>query len=367
MFDINHLEVMKIGNYEAKQVRFGLTNLNLESFNEGLKIDLELEDHSLIESNIAAVVKGDSHDKMIKFLKIFHSIGVTSEITLKIEKDAELEQMKEVTDNLCYLLSLARGTKIQWIYYNIHNEVGECFSRSHFANITKEYYDSPLIPDRDLRSFIEITYPNYLKKKYLYKLRLGLIDAYLEAIAGGSYLEIRGMRLSVIIEMIKDVIMMLPEAPVKETIFEKDYFKKIVYNPLKKILHDRLKNEIELGLNVENNDKKMMYSKILELNRRTFKEILIKICKFIKLEIDDNNIDHFINSRNSLIHKGLFFCQCNCEKTDMESKRMENVEEYFFLRDFVSKILLKILGYSGSYNSMNLIPGGLKIDKKELK
>ena len=122
VFDIKHFEVKKIGNYEAKQVRFGLTNLNLEKFNEGLKLDLELEDHSSIESNIAAVVKGDSHDEMIKFLKIFHSIDVTSEITLKIEKDEKLQQMEEVTDNLCYLLSLARGTKIQWIYYNIYNE-----------------------------------------------------------------------------------------------------------------------------------------------------------------------------------------------------------------------------------------------------
>ena len=131
--------------------------------------------------------------------------------------------------------------------------------------------------------------------------------------------------------------------------------------------HDMLKNEIKRGLNVEKNDRKIMYSKMLELNRRTFKELLIKICEFIKLEIDDNSIDHFINSRNSLIHKGLFFCQCNCEKTDRESKRWEEIKEYFFIKDFVSKILLKILGYSGSYNSFNLIAGGFEIDKKELK
>ena len=101
---------------------------------------------------------------------------------------------------------------------------------------------------------------------------------------------------------------------------------------------------------MEASDRKKMMRKTGELNRTSFRELLGCLCADIRLPVDRNDINLFIQCRNSLVHKGQFYC---ISATDKERKqcRPKQTEgaEYLFLVSFLDRIFLKLFDYSGPY------------------
>jgi len=94
----------------------------------------------------------------------------------------------------------------------------------------------------------------------------------------------------------------------------------------------------------------MLFYKIIELNRKSFKEILKKFLEEFSFDIDKEkaNIKSFIKSRNSLAHKGRFFYD-TCDKNSCKYK--SKFEEFTFIINFVDKVILKGIGHSGVYRN----------------
>jgi hypothetical protein len=63
----------------------------------------------------------------------------------------------------------------------------------------------------------------------------------------------------------------------------------------------------------------------------------------------EEEVKLFVESRNSLIHKGDFYYNTAEPRKRKKCPLSSAVEEYFFLVNFLDRVFLKLFGYSGPY------------------
>jgi len=96
----------------------------------------------------------------------------------------------------------------------------------------------------------------------------------------------------------------------------------------------------------------LVYSKIPELKRRAFRDMVKEIISpdHIGLPLSDDELKLFVRSRNSLVHKGDFYCNtANNRDRQTCPPKQTATDEYFFLVNVLDRMFLKILGYQGIY------------------
>jgi hypothetical protein len=316
-----------------QRVRYGVTNLIINR-----PLHIQVNHKGTIQQVVIEPVK--NHETIMWCVRRLKSIDVTCEIAGEVTTDTGKEILDEVVDNLCYLLSVAKGTKVEWLYRDVYDAQGTCTERMHGSRITKAFCPLSLIDeDRILQAFLEKTYSPYVANRERYALNQETIDAYLDAKAENDYLQIRGIKLAVAMEVLKDVFLNLSDTPVAEFVTRPTRFQKII---------SELKDAILLILSNNNLNiaAKTLREKLPDLNRRTFREILDDIFKQIDLQLTEDDIQSFIQSRNSLVHTGLF-------KSEKKLRGGEDtqplIEEYCFLMNVLDKIFLRLLGYHGQY------------------
>ena len=223
---------------KASKIGFGITNFEFSGTEGDTISDGKMvygRNFSVLPINIVTgainlyIKKLRDYDKIMMRIRTLKGIDVTCEIEAIISKDNDIDRLGEIIDNLCYILSVARGTKIQWIYYNLYNNEGKLISRIHFSRITMPYCPLPMIdPDiqgrNETKYFVENAYPIYLKKRESYNLDRGIIDTYLGGKAEGDFLQARGVKIAVAIEMLKDVFLTTSDASVNEFIVEEERY-----------------------------------------------------------------------------------------------------------------------------------------------
>lgn len=341
---------------EVPKARFGVTNFEFTGI-EAPRFDnfscliLPLSLKCAGSATELSIIPLERYSSIMKRIKTLKGIDVTCEIVGDIPKDGGLARLTEVSDNLCYLLSVARGTKVQWIYRDLYNGAGERIRRTHCSVVTKPFCPLPIIDPRaegrnETKIFIEQSYPTYAEKRKAWRLKRGTIDAYLDTKAEHDYLEMRAVKLAVAMEMLKSVFLDLPDSPVKEYIIAKKVFKNLlplICTEVDNVLKCAQVNKSCRG--AIRSDKK-----VEGLNRRSFGHILKKLCKHIGLQAERREIELFIACRNSLVHTGRFYCKTATPEEQEICKPLPSEEdEYFFLVSFLDRVLLKLLGYSGLY------------------
>jgi hypothetical protein len=234
-----------------------------------------------------------------------------------------------------------------------------CVARTHASTVTKPYcplavIDPAVESATDTKTFLEQTYPVYISKRNDYRLNRGIIDAYLDAKAENDYLETRAVKLAVAIEMLKNVFVAQPNSPAKEFIVEEKDFESVV-GPISEAVGRILEaNAInDKGVRQALNSK----AKIQGLNRRSFRYFLTKLCKTLDLNVSAQDLDLFLKCRNELIHKGRVYCSLITNETE------NKVREYGFLVNFLDRIFLKLLGYSGPYINRRTLANPTRVDQ----
>lgn len=223
--------------------------------------------------------------------------------------------------------------------------------RIHSSRVTKPYCPLAVIDPRcdgryETKVFLEQAYSAYVSKRDSHRLNRGTIDAYLDAKAENDYLETRGVKLAVALEMLKAVFLELPDSSAKEFVLDQEDFKKHVH-PISKAIERILEQE-----GVEKDDRKAICSekKIEGLNRRAFRYFIDKLCKQVGLKVEVKEIELFVECRDKLVHKGRFYCEAaSREEREKCPPLPSKTDEYFFLVNFLDRIFLKLLGYSGTY------------------
>jgi hypothetical protein len=190
-------------------VKFGLTNFKFignkkrELPNGGWSLDILIL--KLGGFDIEIHESDDAKNKM-ELVSLQRGIDVTCEAIIGCTSSSDIIKIIPVIETLCTLLSLARGTKINWLYYDCFSSLQEIVTSYHKNNIVWRYSNSPLIDldnPFDTATFLEQTYPIYIKQKDTYGLETG-IEAYLDAKREGIYLETRALIASVLLEFLSD-------------------------------------------------------------------------------------------------------------------------------------------------------------------
>jgi hypothetical protein len=319
-----------------QRIVFGITNF---VFNEEV-LTLDLEGMKRLE-----IKKIDKYKDALNFLKTFKGICVTCEITVDINKEEEIENIKSTVSDLCAILSIAQGRNIQWIYYNVYDKGENIILQGHENRVTKPYCSIEIIDEKSetMGKFIEMSYKAFAKEQYLLKNNKYIINAYIDSKLTNDYLEQRGLKLSLVTELFKELL--LKAKPEFEYIINEENFKKIQPD-LKKAFRDILVQ------NVDSTSRNKMYKNVSGLNRTPFQEILSCFCKYINLQVEADDLQLINKIRNSLVHTGTFFCRNN-DCTDDDRNKYPQLQspatEYFFLLNFIDKCFLKLLCYKGLY------------------
>ncbi|AKB48502.1 hypothetical protein MSKOL_2725 [Methanosarcina sp. Kolksee] len=333
---LNEMTVKTNIKENLQRVVFGLTNF---VFNEEV-LTLDLEGMKRLQ-----IKKIDKYKDALNFLKTFKAVCVTCEVTVNISKEEEIENIKSVVSDLCAILSVAQGRNIQWIYYNVYDKEENITSQGHENRVTKPYCSLEIIDERSetMEKFIEMSYKAFAKDQFLLRNNKYIINAYIDSKLTNDYLEQRGLKLSLVTELFKELL--LKTKPEFEYIINEENFKKIKPD-IKKAFKDILVQ------NVDSTSRNKMYKNVSGLNRTPFHDILSCFCKYINLQIEADDLQLIIKIRNSLVHTGTFFCR-NTDCTDDDIRKYPQLKspatEYFFLLNFVDKCFLKLLCYKGLY------------------
>lgn len=346
-FLVREMLVQMQQDVPVQRLHFGITNLDLgaSSFLSTGFRRLSLIDRNGVTELLVRPVK--DYEKTMRRVRTLKAIDVTCEIITETGNNEDIIRLKEVVNNLCYLLSVARGTKIQHIWCDQYDKADHLISRSHYSSVTKACSPLPIIEPQgwtETKQFIESAYPIYTAKCEAYRLERGTIDAYLDAKAEHDHLEMRAVKLAVALEMLREVFLKRPESP-SESIVDEERFETLIPT-IQRCVGDALN-----GANISKPDIDAICNKnkILGLNRRSFGSALRKLCKEIRLKAG-TEINLFIACRDSLVHKGDFYCNTATEEQRNECRPLpSSVDEFFFLINFLDRVFLKLFVYEGQY------------------
>jgi len=316
------VELFKERRKKPQTLRFGLANLSftpietVSGFPGGVlsfRLNTGTNTYKLVLDPVS------DYNERIDKVKVTKGVDVTCEAVVNLGDGQTIEELEQVVDNLCYILSVACGTKINWVYRDIYSSDSLSLRRLHATRVTKPYTPLSIIDPRnphETRAFVEQVYPVYIKKKDSYRLHRGTIDAYLNAKQEADFLEMRGLKMVVAMEMmVWDIRRLLG---INEEILHKSEFRKL-----------RIK-----------------------LKRRSFRDMVEEITSpdHISLPLSDDELELFVRSRNSLVHKGDLYCNTanNRDRVTCPPKQTP-ADEYFFLTNILDRMFLKILGYQGIY------------------
>jgi hypothetical protein len=278
-------------------------------------------------------------------------INLTAEIIVDATS-ISIEDSNRLIDRLINILSIARGTSIQWIYRRDLDASGAEIAREHFGRITKPLCVLPIIDPRAqgrhlTASFIEKAFPKYLANEERFEFKAGLITAYLDAKGEGDYLEMRGSKAAVTLEMLKAAYLDNCCESQHEYCIPDSLFKGQTARSLNKGIRSILKR---LGISKKAREHIADVAKLQGLNRRSFASILREMCEHIGLVVDKSELRLLVKCRNSLVHRGRFYCETATAEDRSRCRPKESMwEEYIFITNFLDRFFLKLLGHSGEY------------------
>lgn len=348
VFYLKEIEITTNNKSNENGLCFKITNFCLSKF-DNFELSLTNPYHSKKQKVNFLVRPLNNFEEIKRNLIVNRNVETTSEIIyLNNDNLSSFEQITEILDDICYLLSMAQGTKIQWIGYKFHKD--SYVHEKYLNRVTGPYTPFNIIaPDiNSIKKFIETVYFNYIERKDIYHLKW-VIDAFLDSKSEGRFLGTRGLRAVVVLEMLRGYF--LANGGIEESFFPSKIFENKVRKKIKKEIERILEYDIKNIVDLSIEEKQMLFCKIIELNRKSFKEILKKFLEEFSFDMDKEkaNIKSFIKSRNSLVHKGRFFYD-TCDKNSCKYK--SKIEEFTFIINFIDKVILKGIGYSGVYRNI---------------
>lgn len=277
---------------EISQIQFGLMNMMLGSANA----DDVTADFSVNNFNYS-LTRRDDYLEAVKVMKVQRRPYTTCILKTKVnDYMVESPQHMETILIIGFLLSVIMGSKVDWVYTEEISQDGELIGRVHQYLGIKPFVSLPLINfqnTNDVKVFIEITYNSFVAKRDNFGLDY-IVGAWLDARLEQTHLQVRGLTLVVIVEMIHRWYLV---RHVDKTKGFKNLFSAVT---------------AEIGLNLGPDIKK------------------------------------FVDSRNDLVHRGEF--RSVLLQGEQNPPFGGNPKfEFDFLRSVVDEILLKILEYRGKY------------------
>lgn len=224
----------------ASQHRFGLVNFHFQGTREtvverlhgthhlrGLPVTLRIGS-ATVDAVIVAVPDSDHLHRMVMTQK---TSAVLAELIIDSAAVADHNQLSQAVSDLCLVLSVMRGTKVQWIYRQDWHE-RQVIKTIHRAGLTKAY--SPLAPlgyeyesASDCERFVKVGVAALSTSPILQADRT-VIDAYLDAKVEHDFLETRAAKVALALEKLKQVCLQTGAMAVGEFEADEAVFRSVV-------------------------------------------------------------------------------------------------------------------------------------------
>jgi hypothetical protein len=179
-------------------VRYLLTNFDFDRRGPQ-RTDLRL---SGVEG-VVRLVRDHRDPHVAERLRVLRSPRPTAWLEI-VPQGGQAVTTRPIANHVCYLLSVARGTKVAWIQEELLNTDGVRTHLNHSPQITKPFTPlAPIEPSRigGIPEFLEMTYHVYVERREVYRLDHGTIDSVLDAKVQTDFLETRGAKLAVALEV----------------------------------------------------------------------------------------------------------------------------------------------------------------------
>lgn len=267
----------------------------------------------------------EQYKEIIKELRKQKGIGQTAEIIVQA-KHKESDKVKKAVDDLCWLMSFAKGNTIApfgEVYLKGNNIVKETYSNLHLEPFKGGDSVVPEIPFEELPNFLEKCYPQY--KKHESKLGLNVIFSYHELMKRNPLLEGRCALGFILLESLS-------------------YFLQEEYTKKGKPLQSSLMNS-----------KIKKLKKILPNDRAITNEIIDKlieefIYKSPTLEDSVAQLMKDFNMSYNLSEKKIFeLRKYFIHKAGFPKEEKNYIQTYHLILNFINRLILHILGYSAEY------------------
>ena len=329
---VGRLRVCRRQNHSRRHLMFLLTNVS------GIQSEVRFR-HQGLDFAIQPLA---GYSECLSRLQVTRSVLPTAQ--LHVATRAAVARVCEAADELCYLLSIALGTKINWITLTESTAARSWLRRYHCSRITKPYGALSVV-DRNgsgigafLRRVADCSLEQARKKS---GLTSAVIDTYLDAKSEGDFLQVRAVKLMVAVEMLKASYAV--ESGLDVLAFSRQEFEQLRPELLRGI-----KNSLASA--GEATQRAAIYANAGALNRIPFSRQLGRLCKAAGFVVTDEEIQRFVASRNKLIHEGQFYCDC---ATTREKSRIaplsDHISEWFWLLHFADRLVLRAINYVGPY------------------
>ncbi len=254
-----------------------------------------------------------------------------------------LAQVTDSVDEVCYLLSIAMGTKVQWVALTESTAKGIWHSRHHYSRVTKRYGSLYVLDHHgsDVESLLQSSSDGrFTHAKEQVGLTDAAIDTYLDAKAEGDFLQVRALKLVVAVEMLKAGH--LDRIGSSGLILDEDDFEDRL---------PQLQTAIKSALaGLTSNQRKSVYGNLRGLNHVAFATQLQLLCDSVRMPLESDDLGRFVASRNKLVHEGHFYCEKSTERERAKVPPLPSVtHEWFWLLHFVDRFFLRAVGYEGPY------------------
>ena len=200
---------MNVGELDwgsAHTAKFAITNFKLignekEEFSTGgwRRTDIKLK---LDDVNIS-FQKVEMYDSIIESLERNKNTEITCELAIEVDNQAQ-EKIIEIVNRVCSLLTIARGTKINWISYNLFESKSRLICNHCEPRITVPYAGIALVKPINIPkstiSFLKQCYPTYKERNSQY--HFDDIGNFLVDIHSRGFLETRCLLLFSVAEVL---------------------------------------------------------------------------------------------------------------------------------------------------------------------
>ncbi len=208
---IRRFIIENVNKNPIKRINFGLTNFLFtgDSFRDTLLLNLR-------DLPNISIKRLPDYDAIKDRLENKNSVDVTSELEITLGNSQKIEEILNISFEICFLLSICRGSKIFWVYYHCYDEHGEIVLQKYCDMTTRPLSELPeLITSESsglesTKTFLDVSYTTVLQNSLLRQYLPKFSDVFVEARDGKGFLESRGVRIVVVMEMLAKYVLENP-------------------------------------------------------------------------------------------------------------------------------------------------------------